>query len=716
MKKIIFTIILLILTFITNFSPLQKAYAKSNVINVGFSDVKGFSQFIDGKYTGYLYEYLMEISKFTGWKYNFIECTPDEITTKLLNGEIDLAGAMLKNDITETLFDFPEYDIGASYYTLSVLKNNTTIVETDYETLNNITVGVVEGSSAINKFYEFCDNNNIKNVNIIEYDKNSDNILHTALKNKEIDAILAKDLLASKDERVVTKFSSRPYYLATTKGNDSIIKELNYSISQIRQISPSYSITLYNKYFHLEESYHLALTQDEIEFLSGIKKIKAVYVDNFVPIQNWSSKNKKPEGISIDVSNIISEKLNIDIDLEAVSSFEEALNLIKENKTDILIGIPNNYSFMNEYNLYMTKSYISAPIFKIENKLTVNTAESDKILALPKNYLYDLDISIDSIDDNNITYYNNVGECIDAVNKGTADYTYGDLYSVESNTRQKYYKNISVIYKNNLTNDICIALSNNTDVLLLRIINKIISSISAEDLNTIIYQNTLYSKTKITLQSFIYSNYLQVMIFVVLILVTTSLTTYIIMKIRLQNKNKQNSILKEKSEKDALTGIFNRGTCKDLISNYLKNKDKDLYCAFFIIDIDNFKGVNDNLGHRTGDDVLKDLAENLKHLFRKDDIVGRWGGDEFIVFIKDLSLNNLHIVYRIATDLCNSMDKNIIYNNMSQHISLSIGIAFTKDKVNFNELYQKADEVLYTVKENGKNGFSSNMMNNHIFD
>lgn len=712
MRKIIYAILLLMLTFIMNFYPLQIAYADSTVINVGFSDVEGFSQFIDGKYTGYLYEYLMEISKFTGWKYNFIECTPDEITTKLQSGEIALAGAMLKNDFTETLFDFPEYDIGASYYTLSVLKNNTTIVETDYETLNDINVGVVKGSSAIDKFYKFCDNNNIKNIKIIEYDKSSDDILHTALKNKEIDAILAKDLLLSKDERVVTKFASRPYYLATTKGNDSIIKELNYSISQIRQINPNYSITLYNKYFQIEDIYHLSLTQDEIDFLKSIKKIKALYVDDFVPIQNWSSKNKKPEGISVDISDIISEKLNIDIELEAVSNFEKALNRIKEHKADILIGIPNNYSFMNEYNLYMTKSYISAPIFKIENKFTVDVVESDKVLALPKKYLYDLDISLDNIDSSKIIYYNNVGECIDAVNKGIADYTYGDLYSIESNTRQKYYKNISVIYKNTLTNDICIGLSNDSDVMLLRIINKIINSIPAEQLNTIIYQNTLYSKNKITLQSFIYSNYLEVMIFVILILVITSLTTYIIMKIRLQNKNKQNSILKEKSEKDSLTGIFNRGTCKDLISDYLENKDSDLYGVFFIIDIDNFKGVNDNLGHKTGDDVLKDLAENLTRLFRNSDIVGRWGGDEFIVFMKDLDFSSLHIVYEIATDLCKSMNKNVTYNDVSQHISLSIGIAFTKDNIDFTELYEKADEVLYIVKENGKNGFSTNTINN----
>ena len=712
MKKIIFTTILLLLTYIMNFYPLQIAYAKDNTINVGFSEVDGFSKFIDGKYTGYLYEYLMEISKFTGWKYNFIECTPDEITTKLMSGEIDLAGAMLKNDFTETLFDFPEYDIGASYYTISVLKNNTTIVETDFKTLNDITVGVVEGSSAIDKFYKFCENNNIKNIKIIEYDKNSDNLLHTALKNKEIDAILAKDLLLSKDERVVTKFASRPYYLATTKGNDAIIKELNYSISQIRQINPNYSISLYNKYFQVEDNYKLSLTYDEIEFLKNIKKIKAVYVNNFAPLQNWNSKNKKPEGISIDIANIISKKLNIDIELQVVDSFEEALNFIKEHKADILIGIPNNYSFMDEYNLYMTKSYISSPIFKIENKLTVNADEYNKILALPKKYLYDLDISIENIDSSKIIYYDNIEDCINAVNKGTADYTYGDLYSVESNTREKYHKNISVIYKNKLNNDLCIGLSNNNDVLLLRIINKIINSISAEELNTIVYKNTLYTKNKITLQSFIYSNYIEVMIFIISILVITSLSTYIIMKIRLQNKNKQNSILKEKSETDSLTGIFNRGACKELISNYIENKSNDLYGAFFIIDIDNFKGVNDNLGHKIGDDVLKDLADNLKRLFRKSDIVGRWGGDEFIVFMKDLDFSNLHVASKIATNLCNTMNKTVTYNDISQNISLSIGIVFTKDNINFTELYQKADEILYTVKENGKNGFSTNILNN----
>ena len=71
--------------------------------------------------------------------------------------------------------------------------------------------------------------------------------------------------------------------LWTGKKPLTIDKSLFISISQIRQISPNYSISLYNKYFQVEDNYHLSLTHDEMEFLKNIKKIKAVYVNNFAP-------------------------------------------------------------------------------------------------------------------------------------------------------------------------------------------------------------------------------------------------------------------------------------------------------------------------------------------------------------------------------------------------------------------------------------------------
>ena len=179
---------------------------------------------------------------------------------------------------------------------------------------------------------------------------------------------------------------------------------------------------------------------------------------------------------------------------------------------------------------------------------------------------------------------------------------------------------------------------------------------------------------------------------------------------QLIDKQNEVSYYATQEGKDFFTGLLNKRACKEYVQDSIATNKDIHYMA--MIDIDNFKGVNDNLGHKIGDDVLKDLADNLKRLFRKSDIVGRWGADEFIVFMKDLDFSNLHVASKIATNLCNTMNKTVTYNDISQNISLSIGIVFTKDNINFTELYQKADEILYTVKENGKNGFSTNILNN----
>ncbi len=97
--------------------------------------------------------------------------------------------------------------------------------------------------------------------------------------------------------------------------------------------------------------------------------------------------------------------------------------------------------------------------------------------------------------------------------------------------------------------------------------------------------------------------------------------------------------LKLKAERDTLTGLYNKGTTEKLINDFLNSEEASLGMhAFLIVDIDNFKSVNDNLGHVFGDKVLFEVSKNLKPIFRKDDIVGRIGGDEFIVFLKIFSL------------------------------------------------------------------------------
>lgn len=91
----------------------------------------------------------------------------------------------------------------------------------------------------------------------------------------------------------------------------------------------------------------------------------------------------------------------------------------------------------------------------------------------------------------------------------------------------------------------------------------------------------------------------------------------------------------EQARRDSLTGLLNRTACKTLINAYQDWENQ--ICALMIVDIDNFKTLNDTWGHLFGDTVLTEIARRLQALFRRSDVVGRIGGDEFIIFLRDLN-------------------------------------------------------------------------------
>lgn len=165
--------------------------------------------------------------------------------------------------------------------------------------------------------------------------------------------------------------------------------------------------------------------------------------------------------------------------------------------------------------------------------------------------------------------------------------------------------------------------------------------------------------------------------------------------------------LQYKAERDLLTGLYNKGTTEMMISKQLfEDKNNDVAGVLFIIDIDNFKMINDRLGHLYGDAVLSELSEGLRKVFRDSDLVGRIGGDEFLVFA--VGLREEHKIIEKAQSICNVFLRTYANEkNEGYTVSSSIGIAvFPKDGESFEELYGCADAALYATKANGKNGYS----------
>ncbi|MBC2582771.1 bifunctional diguanylate cyclase/phosphodiesterase [Clostridium sp. DJ247] len=167
---------------------------------------------------------------------------------------------------------------------------------------------------------------------------------------------------------------------------------------------------------------------------------------------------------------------------------------------------------------------------------------------------------------------------------------------------------------------------------------------------------------------------------------------------------KENEQIKKSAYYDALTGLPNRYMLNDFVNDLLNGTDSLNYkCTVMFIDLDNFKKVNDFLGHNLGDAILFEAAKRLTNCVRKGDIIFRYGGDEFLIILDDIDEESIiYIAEKIITEFTNPF----IVNRHETFISPSIGISFyTKDGDNVESLIKNADAAMHVVKNSGKNNY-----------
>jgi len=162
---------------------------------------------------------------------------------------------------------------------------------------------------------------------------------------------------------------------------------------------------------------------------------------------------------------------------------------------------------------------------------------------------------------------------------------------------------------------------------------------------------------------------------------------------------KREFALKDLASKDGLTGLLNRRSGEQLLKQYddQKQLSKRLLCLI-IIDIDNFKGINDTFGHAIGDHVLKTCSKLLENQARSTDSVIRWGGEEFLIIVPDSKLQD-------ALEFAERIRKALAEHTVSDvgHVTASFGVADLQLDEGTKNLLNRADKALYQAKLNGKN-------------
>lgn len=167
--------------------------------------------------------------------------------------------------------------------------------------------------------------------------------------------------------------------------------------------------------------------------------------------------------------------------------------------------------------------------------------------------------------------------------------------------------------------------------------------------------------------------------------------------------------LDNKASNDQLTGIFNKQTFNDRTSDRLDSSLSIERHALILLDLDNFKGINDTLGHAYGDKVLAKTGSILRAEFSTEDFLGRVGGDEFCVLVNSSPSGDTKyedFIREKCETLCNAYRAYYSGDKGDYKISASIGVSFfPEDGSTFDELYAASDKALYSAKKCGKDSY-----------
>ena len=795
LKKLLLVSMVIWMTILTLLPTHQvNATGKTETIKVGFPIQTGLTEIDDdGSYTGYTVSYLEELSKYTDWKYEFVQVDGDidtQLTTllgMLQNGEIDMMGAMNYNESLKKMFLYPNYSYGTSYVTLACASSSTKWMTEDYENWDGMKIAWYHGFESRSSVLEQFAQVNGFQYELVEYKTLEECI--QAVKSHKADATIQVDISMESGLRGLTRFSRNPFYLCLSPKRTDLLKKLNNGMNALNLAYPNFQNELHNQYFNWEGNFRIS--DEGKKYIESLGTLKVLFVEGNTPIQNKGKDG--PTGVAASYFEKLAEDTGLKYKVVYADDYESCVEMINSGKVDLVAAIPRNANIIEDVDLKIGLPYYtsygslvsSSPIVDIDLKdvktLTPNTEKIMYELQKDSSQAYLLDGQV-------VNYYLQKSSVFSRLNvewsnNSTMAYAVGFTSHIEdrlmailnSHALQLDEKSKQMMLNQNLRQKLDYSLSDYVKTYALPILIVFVTII-ATIVSIVFYMKNkmlrivekqkqraydFFSMTDECLVEYDYKtddfsiqnqhylflgrkniyhflhldpdmefmNQNEREAYAVLyemfnnredvrdICIPVS-GEYLWFRIELRYQSdhdfdhvigrvvnindemvvKQN--LMQQAHTDSLTGLLNRFSFTQKITEFLKQDDAQ--GVFILIDIDNFKKVNDLYGHMKGDEILIDFAKCLNHFFRASDWKVRLGGDEFVVFLPN-SIENDVLETKINHLYTKTRELFKDYNDIG--LSISIGICYAYPYSTYEELYQTADEAMYESKRSGKGRF-----------
>lgn len=443
----------------------------------------------------------------------------------------------------------------------------------------------------------------------------------------------------------------------------------------------------------------IALSEKDVAFLRTIEEIKLCVGPDTMPLDDIS--NGKHVGINAEYMKIFQSSLNTPIRLIQTTNWNESIAAVKQGRCDI-ISLASKTPQREEY-LVFTDEYVNIPFVVVttQEKFFVSRLADlvDQQLGVRRGYAY-VDLLRNRFPDIQLIEFESLTEGLTAVDRGEIFGYLSGLHIAGYAIQTEGYTNLKINGHFDELSTISLGIGIRKNLTPLKaIINKAIVAIDPEEKKRI-------DSSWLTVKYAIVEDYQRIIQFAVVTSIILLFFGYRQLQLRKHNVQlaEREKEIWNQANFDFLTGLPNRRLFQDrLVQKISRINRKGEPFALLLIDLDEFKEVNDTLGHDQGDKLLIEAAERINSCLRKSDTLARLGGDEFVVILNDIKAEGG--VEIVAEKILESLKAPFILKETA-FISASVGITLCpKDSVSMVELLKNADQAMYTAKANGRNNF-----------
>jgi len=486
----------------------------------------------------------------------------------------------------------------------------------------------------------------------------------------------------------------------------------------IKKITEKQDKEIKLKWMDISNKNSITLSKKEQEWLTRKPSITYVFDPNWKPFE-WKNELGEYRGIISDIIKIIAQRSGIKFIPSPSETWTESTQKVKSGEVAMFSSIGRTKKRDNYLN-FTKKSLFSIPYVLVSRKSEdyLNGFED----TLNKKVVTIINSTIQSLlqehqPNTKPILVDTIKQGLEKVKNGQADVL------VVNATAAKYYINIlnyntlKIAYRTNLTLQLKIAFNKNAPPEALSIVNKTIQTISTRELDDIFHKWTEAKIQKKIDWTLVWSILIVAALIILLFILLNKRLRYLVQKktieLQMLNENLERKVnqrtkeLTQLNEKlslaantDPMTGAYNRRYFFDASKQMIAlSKRNNLPMCIAMLDIDKFKNINDTYGHDAGDIVIKEIVEQVHTRIREEDILVRFGGEEFLILLPNTTTEEaLIICERTRETIENS------YPIENVKITVSIGISeLLETDSNIDIIVKRADTALYEAKRTGRN-------------